>query len=360
MDKAFFFLFFVLISIYPINPSVSPEDFAKSIRLNDIQVIGSHNSYKIAIERPLLDYLFKRDSATGRSLQYEHPPLTEQLDLGLRSLELDVYYDPKGGHYSNPAGLDIVRKSGNTPLPFDLNERLNVPGLKVFHVQEVDFRSNQLLFKDALSELKAWSDKNANHTPIIVTINAKDGEIPNTRKPLVFDTDALKSIDSEIRSIFPEGKLVTPDLVRGNRNTLEDAVLNDGWPELSNIEGKFLFVLDEVGEKLERYLQVFPKLKGAAMFVNQTEGNPEAAFRICNDPIADFNKIKELVTLGYMVRTRSDADTQEARTIDYSKFEKAKASGAQVITTDYYLPSKLFESDYKVIFENGTYERIKK
>lgn len=27
------------------------------VALNDIQVIGSHNSYKIAIERPLYDYL---------------------------------------------------------------------------------------------------------------------------------------------------------------------------------------------------------------------------------------------------------------------------------------------------------------
>jgi len=54
--------------------------------LNDIQVIGSHNSYKVAIERPILDYLFKLDSATGRSLQYEHPPFTEQLELGLRNL----------------------------------------------------------------------------------------------------------------------------------------------------------------------------------------------------------------------------------------------------------------------------------
>lgn len=357
--RASYILFSLILSILFFNNWVHENSLAE-IKLNDIRVIGSHNSYKVAIEQPLLDYLFQLDSATGKSLQYEHPPFTKQLDLGLRNLELDVYNDPEGGYYSNPAGLDIVRASGNTPLAFDKAERLKVPGLKVFHVQEIDFRSNQLLFKDALTELETWSDKNTGHTPIIVTINAKDGEIPNTRKPLVFDVEALQTIDTEIRSIFSEEKLITPDLVRGKRTTLEDAVLKDGWPKLTDVKGKFLFVLDEGDAKLDLYLQSFPALKRAALFVNKAEGNPEAAFRIVNDPIADFDKIKELVASGYMVRTRADADTKEARENDYSTFEKAKTSGAQVITTDYYVPSKLFKSYYKVIFEDGTYERIKK
>lgn len=357
---AFLSLFLVFATCYTWQNLIWAQEEAKSIRLTDLQLIGSHNSYKVAIEQPLLDYLFQIDSATGRGLQYEHPPLREQLDLGLRNLELDVFNDPDGGYYSNPVGLDIVKASGKTPLAFDNDEKLKVPGLKVFHVQEIDFRSNHLLFKDALTELKKWSDKNTGHTPIIVTINAKDGEIPNTRTPLVFDAEALQTIDAEIRSIFSEEKLITPDLVRGNRPTLEEAVLKDGWPKLTSVNGKFLFVLDEGGSKLNLYLQQFPALKGAVLFVNKAEGNVEAAFRIVNDPIADFEKIKKLVALGYMVRTRADSDTEEARTDDYTRFEKAKASGAQIITTDYYMPSKLFESNFKVILDNGSYERIKK
>ena len=48
---------------------ISDEEEIKAIMLNDLQLIGSHNSYKVAIEKPLLDYLFQLDSATGRSLQ---------------------------------------------------------------------------------------------------------------------------------------------------------------------------------------------------------------------------------------------------------------------------------------------------
>lgn len=326
------------------------------LKLNDIQVIGSHNSYKVGIEQPLLDYLFERDSATGRSLQYEHIPLTEQLALGLRSLELDVYHDPEGGYYSNPAGLDIVRASGNTPLPFDPEEKLKIPGLKVFHVQDIDFRSHQLLFKDALAELLTWSEKNPTHTPIVITINAKDGKIPDLKVPFPFDADALQNLDTEIKSVIPADKLISPDLVRGDEATLEQAVLTKGWPALDAVSGRFLFVLDEGDAKSDLYLKRFPGLKEAALFVNKEEGHPEAAFLIINDPVAKFDKIKSLVAKGYMVRTRADAGTEEARRNDYTRFDRARDSGAQIITTDYYLPGKLFKSDFKIVFADGRYE----
>jgi len=32
---------------------------------------------------------------------YTYPALSIHLQLGLRSFELDVYYDPAGGHFSN-------------------------------------------------------------------------------------------------------------------------------------------------------------------------------------------------------------------------------------------------------------------
>ncbi len=157
--------------------------------------------------------------------------------------------------------------------------------------------------------------------------------------------------------MFEDERLITPAMVRGNSETLEKAVLANGWPLLNEVKNRFLFVLDENNEKTNEYLSNFPNSKGAILFVNKEEGNPNAAFMIINDPITNFEKIKNLVALGYMVRTRADADTQEARKNDYTRFEKAKASGAQVITTDYYLPGKLFKSDFKVIFKNGSYER---
>ncbi len=331
-----------------------------STRLNDIQVIGSHNSYKMAIEKPLFHYLLKKDSLRAKALQYSHISLEEQLDLGLRNLELDVFYDPNGGYYSNPKGLKIVKKMGEESKVFDEENKLNKPGLKMFHIQDVDFRSHYLLFKDALMVLKKWSDKNPNHTPIFILMNTKDKRLKRLRKPLPFTTAALNSIDVEIKSVFAKDQLITPDLVRGDFTTLEEAILKEGWPKLNEVKGRFLFVLDENEDKINRYLENHFSLKNRILFVNSKEGNPEAAFRILNDPIKDFDYIKELVGKGYIVRTRADADTKQARINDYSQFEKAKASGAQVISTDYYIPSTLFKSDYKISFDNNTFERIKK
>ncbi|MCM4156908.1 hypothetical protein DHD80_12940 [Gramella sp. AN32] len=329
-------------------------------KLNDIQVIGSHNSYKIPIEKPLYDYLYQADPDKIQTLEYGHISLEAQLNLGLRNLELDVFHDPQGGRFANPKGLEIVKSLGKEPLDFDVAEKLKKPGLKMFHVQDIDFRSHHLLFKEGLQVLKDWSDNNPNHTPVFILINAKDQNIPQTTSPLAFTANALDSIDVEIKSVFPTNKLITPDYVRGDFESLEDAVLKVGWPDLDTVKGKFLFVLDEKEAKVNSYLKDHGALRDRVMFVNSKEGNPEAGFRIINNPVTDFEYIQELVAKGYMVRTRADAGTKEARTNNYERFEKAKASGAQVISTDYYIPSALFESDFKVIFDDGTYEHIKK
>ena len=48
----------------------------------------------------------------------------------------------------------------------------------------------------------------------------------------------------------------------------------------------------------------------------------------------------------------ADADTKEARTGDKSRFEAAIRSGAQVITTDYYLKSLSPNNDFEIIFND--------
>lgn len=322
-------------------------------KLNHTQVIGSHNSYKSGMPIEILEYLKTVNPSAAQSLEYEHLPLSEQLDLGLRNLELDVFHDPLGGKYAQPKSLTLLPEGTD----FDSKKELLEPGLKLFHVQDLDVLSHHLLFKNALLELKNWSNQNPDHHPIFILINAKDGKVPMTVDPLPFTATALDSIDLEIRTYLGMDKLITPDQVRGDFESLEKAVLAGNWPEMKAARGKFLVVLDESEEKIRRYLTQKPQLKNGVLFVNLKEGNPEAGFRIINNPISSETYIQDLVRKGYIIRTRADSDTKEARTGDYTKFEKAKASGAQVISTDYYLPSRLFPSDYSVSFENKTYER---
>jgi hypothetical protein len=330
---------------------------AHAQKLNQTQVIGSHNSYKSDMAPEILIYLKSLSAATAQSLEYAHLPLEKQLDMGLRNLELDVFHDPLGGRYANPKGLEIIEKSSGKPFSFDPEKKLSSPGLKLFHVQDIDFQSHHLLFADALIALKNWSNQHPDHHPIFILINAKDSPVPGTTSPLPFSAAALDSIDLEVRTHLGMDKLITPDRIRENYTSLEAAVLAGNWPQVDAVRGKFLFVLDESEEKIRRYLTQKPELKNAVLFVNLKEGNPEAGFRIINDPISNETYIQDLVKKGYLIRTRADSDTKEARTGDYTKFEKAKSSGAQVISTDYYVPSRFFESAYQVSFEDKRFER---
>src|SRR5688572_19637300 len=149
-------LFSILSSFLVIACSKSDKS---QLAINHIQVIGSHNSYKQEIERPVMEFILAQDS-NAVSLDYAHLPIKDQLDLGLRGLEIDVLHDPQGGRYKDPLALRKLKEKGVQTLPYDTSSELSRGGLKVLHVSDIDFRSHCLLFKNCLSEVKQWSDLN--------------------------------------------------------------------------------------------------------------------------------------------------------------------------------------------------------
>jgi hypothetical protein len=169
---------------------------------------------------------------------------------------------------------------------------------------------------------------------------------PEPFTPAIFD-----ELDKALEEGLGKEHLITPDMVRGQYATLESAVLSDNWPRLKAARGRFLFILDDHDRKRDLYIAGHPSLKGRVLFVNAEPGTPEAATMIRNNPTVP--EIRGFVEKGYIVRTRADADTKEARLNDKTDFMAACASGAQIITTDYYRKSTHFKSDYVVSFEGG-------
>lgn len=319
-----------------------------------LQVIGSHNSYKEAIEPSLYRVLAARDSAGQLSgLQYEHTAISDQLTKGLRNLEIDVYADVKGGRYARPKGLELVKPEH----VFDPEGEMNKPGFKVLHMPDMDFRSSVLTIEKALQQLKQWSDSNAGHTPVFITLEPKDGKRNRFgTRPEPFSPELFDQLDSVIVANLTKERLITPDMVKGDHQTLEEAVLKGNWPTLKEAMNRFFFLLDDSGDKRDLYMKGHPSLEGRMMFVNAAPGTPEAAAMFRNEP--GDPEIPTLVRKGYIIRTRADANTQEARRNDYTRFDKAKDSGAQIITTDYYMPSRFFDSPYQIRFEGLPYERL--
>jgi hypothetical protein len=59
---------------------------------------------------------------------------------------------------------------------------------------------------------------------------------------------------------------------------------------------------------------------------------------------------------GFLVRTRADADTRQARSGNTTQRDRALSSGAQFISTDYPVPDPRF-TRYRVQFKGGVVAR---
>ena len=313
------------------NPSAD-----SNVKLNQIQVIGTHNSYHAGIA-PSESKLWQAKYADAyKGLDYRHQPLQQQFDSGVRQIELDVYADTKGGLYAHPSGPQMVAAAHLPPDPdFDPNGLMSKPGFKVMHVQDVDYRSTCQPFTACLEQVHQWSHAHPGHIPIFVLVETKQGhprgELHLT-EPEPFTSSTFDALDAEIRSVFPPEELIVPDDVRGHYDTLNQAVLAGNWPTLASARGKVIFLMDQrpVGPV---YLEGHPSLRGRVLFTNAEPGQPDAAFIERNDgPASD---ISALVRQGYLIRARTDSDTKEARTNDTSTRDKMIASGAQMLSTDY-------------------------
>ena len=283
------------------------------LRINQIQFVGSHNSYKQAMSAPYRSLLGWVNEDAARALDYAHVPLHQQLDLGLRKLELDVFY------------------------------RRQTEDFPVGHVQVIDMNSHCSPLTTCLQELRSWSVRHPDHAPIWISLNAKDQVIDWLPHPEPFDQDAFALLDRRIEAVLGD-RLIRP------KHVILVGQAKPIWPPLDQARGKFLLILDESGAKRDLYLSGW---RQRPMFVAMDSEHAAAAVWIVNDPMAEQARIRQLVRRGFMVRTRADADTVEARNNDIRRRDAAFSSGAQAVSTDYYLPTNTFGNDYRVWITGG-------
>lgn len=308
----------------------------KLIHMNQIQVIGSHNSYHMGFAPSEAKWLEQKNPAAFRSLDYRHAPLTDQLSGGVRQLEIDIFDDPQGGKYAHPKVVQQVKDAGLPADPdFDPNHEMDKPGFKVMHVQDLDERSQCHLFTDCLKQVKGWVKAHPHALPVFLLIESKEGAERNVPGAIVatpFTTETFDRVDAEIRSVFAENEMITPDMVRGKYATLPEAIKANNWPTLDKARGKVVFLMDQ-RIKEEAYVAGHPAGKGRVMFTNAVPGHDDAAFTEMNN--APKAEIDALVKEGYLVRARTDEGTKEARTNDTARRDEVFASGAQLVSTDY-------------------------
>ena len=275
------------------------------LRLNQVQVKGTHNSYHIAA----MDAI--------KPLAYTHAPLDVQFRAqGVRQIELDTH----------------------------LNYITNV--FEVYHLGTIDEGTTCRVFADCLKVVKAWSDENPAHVPIFIQIEPKDS-------PTMDEAEGyFQHLEGDVLSVFPRSQVITPDEVRGDATSLREGLAAKGWPTLGEVRGKVLFFVDNSTGFRDYYTHGNKDLTGRLMFIDAELDSPWAGVILANNPEPDAAKIAAALKANLIVRTRADGDNVEPFAGDTTHRDEALASGAQLISTDY--PVAVKGVNYVVEIPDGT------
>ncbi len=230
--------------------SCSTPSPTAGVRMNQIQVIGTHNSYHQRMHDSLMELVRRTHPDAVQELDYWHRPLTQQLeDLNIRQVELDCYVDPEGGRFAHPIGPKKAAELGLPPVPGnDPEGKLLKPGIKVMHIPDIDFKSSVLTLVDGLKEMRDWSLAHPRHVPVFILIELKDETLgPEFTQALPWDATQLAELERTVLSVFPRQEILMPDDVRGSEASLPEAIHKHGWPMLDSVRGKVMFGMDNEG-----------------------------------------------------------------------------------------------------------------
>jgi hypothetical protein len=336
--------------------SADAKQTRSALRMNQIQTLGAHNAYHRELSAAEKQVQQAQDPGAA-NIWYSHASIPQQLqNQNIRALELDLFPDPAGGLYTYP----LIRKlTGQGPLT---DPELAKPGHKVMHIADFDYNTTCRSFVVCLQQVKGWSDQHPDHAPIVIQLELKQSDprivaAGGVQSP-PWDLANLNGVDTEIRSVFGERQLLSPDDVRKPGLTLEQSVLKKGWPTLDQARGKVMFFFDNGGEGQIRdlYRTGKPNLEGRAVFTRGPEGQPDAAVTMVNDPRgANQAEIQRLVRKGYLVRTRSDEPMATVLANETSRVGIALESGAQWVTTDFPVAGMAarYDSDFVAQLPGG-------
>lgn len=277
------------------------------LRVNHLQALGTHNSYHLQPEVDILPW------------RYSHLPLDEQLGLqGVRQFELDIFENEDGT-------------------------------LEIYHLAFVDARSTCPDLANCLNVMKAWSDQNLGHHPVLVLL-----EVKRYRGTAA---ETVRKIEDILTQTWTRERLLTPALVQRGYDSILAGLSAEGWPSLGEVRGKLLVVLHAGGDLRDAYLAAAGGTEARLMFPDAYGdiNTSYAAYHSMNNPIGSQSAIQAVVRAGHLVRTRSDADGEESDTLDYTRANAALASGAHFISTDF--PSLATEARYGFVIPEGTPSR---
>ncbi len=284
------------------------------LHLNHIQVLATHNSYK----KKMFPLYHSFESMVTNSKSYAHNTLTNQLNNGIRGLELDIRYQHNQFY--------------------------------IYHFPIFDNRTHNPLWKETLLELLLWSQRNPDHTMINIIIELKNENFLINPLYKKMTPQLLQQLDQTIVNTIGLSRLITPEVLKNGHNSLEDMVVEDDWIDFYQTKGKFMFLLHQHKKHTDEYINLDTSMSSQIMVPlieskHLDRYKEYAAVLLHNEP--DVLPIQKLVLDNYMVRTRMDINGR----YDKQRAHNALNSGAQIITTDLEPGRKLPEGEYNSYLE---------
>ncbi|MBE6820053.1 MAG: hypothetical protein E7516_03280 [Ruminococcaceae bacterium] len=284
------------------------EELKAGMKLNEVSFLATHNSY----QAPAFDVTKKLFSSLsgitfgiydGKKADFWSETPTDQLNCGIRSLEIDIETFDRDGEVS----------------------------FTCMHSPYFEMSTYCSDFALGMKEIAMWSDNNLGHLPVTIIIEPKSAFLP-MKNMKSFSVDYAVELDKLLRETLGE-KLFTPaDMLRGYESFGEMRAADD-WCKISDMQGKILVLLHE-GNVTEGYIARDPSIKSQAMFPMLREEDIDrdcTSFILCNDPETLIEIREEIDEKKVIARTRAD----NFDSVSEKCREQAFESKAQIISTDY-------------------------
>jgi len=296
-----------------------------STKINQVKFLATHNSYKTGLTNAsAFLYHYPIGYVMGHKYDYVFDTITEQLNVGIRSIELDPNYVKRDGKYT----------------------------IECIHSNVLETNSTCTNFSLTLKEIKMWMDRNPNASPITVLLE--------TKNPSKFKNEAFDMLEEMIFSTF-EDKLITPSQMLNGYATFKEMRAADAYPTVNDLKGKIIFLLHEK-KNLDNYMErdmsksaLCVALEIKTAYKNEEYKN-KSFILIANEANGYFDQIKIAINEdNFMIRSRLD----EYDVITESAYTKGLEANSNILSSDYtphvsehiypYPIDDVWEEDYMAI-----------
>ncbi len=299
-------------------------ELRNGIKFNELRFIATHNSYQTPATDEYKELYGNLSELTlgivnKEKAEFYSETLTQQLNMGIRSLEMDVETFDKNGDIS----------------------------FTCMHAPYTDMTTSCYDFSLALKEIKMWSDNNPKHLPITIIIEPKGSFLP-LEDMKHFNLDYAKELDKALKKGLGD-KLFTPADMLRDYSSFGEMRNADDWCKAEDMLGKVLILLHEC-DVTEGYIDIDKFIKTQAMFPMLRADDIDrdcTSFILANEP-DDFLKINKEVLLEKKIIARTRADSYGNNPTD--RRNNAISCGAQIVSTDYPPKTDSKEGDYILSF----------